>query len=89
MIKLNKKGETLLEALCALAIMTIVVSALATVITTTANANKKIAQKRITFNQENKSVVTESFSVNMYKSNSKVGTFSVQGYKDGELYYYE
>jgi len=59
MVKLNKKGESLFEALCALAILVIVVSALATVITKTAAVNKTIRERRIAFNESNKQVVSD------------------------------
>jgi len=98
MVRLNKKGETLLETLCAMIILLFVVSAFATVIRKTTEFNKQVNEERVSFNISNRQKLTTQYVIRIeYGTADRLGEFErktatsngVQWYSDGELYYYE
>lgn len=90
-MKLNNKGETLVEALCTLAILTLVMFSLPSVLVSANKLNKAVKDEDISYkadkSKENEKAV--SVKVKNVSSGAEYPYSGIQGYVNDELYFYD
>lgn len=88
-MKLNNKGETLVEALCALLILSLLMFAFPNILVSANKLNKTVKDQDISYSASTENKVEISIDLREKNGDFEHGYNNVKGYKDGEFYYYE
>ena len=88
-MKLNKKGETLIEALCALGILTLVMFSFPTVLVNINELNKAVKTEKVAYNASKEKENEITCKVEINGNSGKYSYNNIQGYLDSGFYFYE
>lgn len=88
-MKLNKKGETLVEALCALGILSLVMFAFPNILVSANKMNKTVKDEDMSYNAKTDNPVNVTVMIKEASEQEfEYGYNRTKGYIDNEFYYY-